>query len=281
MCRLILVVLLASVLVTKPSVTTAQTSTKFKPAVVAHRGASADAPENTLAAFRLAWEMDANAIEGDFRLTADDQVVALHDATLQRTAGRPEAITELTYEQVSTLDAGSWKDDAFRGETIPTLAEVLDIVPEGKTILVEIKTGPEIVPFLRPIIEQSGLEPEQVTFIAFDSEVIAACKQTMPEHKAYWISGFRRDPNGDGLIPTVDQLITTAKQCRADGLDLYAAGVRRPEFVEAIRAAGLELHVWTVNDEPTARRCIELGVDSITTDRPDWLRGLLEESDDQ
>ncbi len=103
--------------------------------VIAHRGASYDAPENTLAAFRLAWQQGADGIEGDFWLTADGEIVCLHDGDTVRTGDRKLSVGQSTLEQLRTVDVGISKGEKFRGERIPTLAEVLAIVPAGQTDL--------------------------------------------------------------------------------------------------------------------------------------------------
>ncbi len=253
--------------------------TRSGPEIVAHRGASADAPENTIAAFRLGFEQGADAIEGDFRLTQDGHVVAMHDLGLERTTGDRRTVAEVGLEEIRTLDAGSWgrwKDREFAGEAVPTLAEVLAIVPEGKRILIEIKDSPRIVGALVSTLESSGIGVDQVTVISFDAAVIDALKRTTPKWKALWLTSFKLE---DGSwTPSVDRIITTAKRIKADGVDVKAEPLVVDEgFVRAMRNAGMELHVWTVNDADVAKRMREVGVDSITTDRPAALRRALED----
>ena len=118
----------------------------FGQEIVAHRGASADAPENTLAAFKLAWEQGADAIEGDFYLSADHEIVCIHDKDTERTAPGQAVrkVSESTLDQLKQLDVGKWKGERFQGERIPTIEEVFAVIPKGKKILIEIKCGPEI-----------------------------------------------------------------------------------------------------------------------------------------
>ena len=122
--------------------------------LVAHRGTSHEAPENTVAAFRLAWEQGADAIEGDFYLSKDQQIVCIHDETTKRTSGEDRVVSECTLDELRRLDVGKWKHPRFEGERISTLAEVLRTVPDGKQIFIEIKCGPEIVPFLGPELKR-------------------------------------------------------------------------------------------------------------------------------
>lgn len=244
------------------------------PLIVAHRGASADAPENTLAAFQLGFEQGADAIEGDFRLTRDGRVVAVHDRDLARTTGDPRRVDEVTLEEMRSLDAGSWgswKDRGFEGASIPTLAEVLAIVPEGKGILIEIKDSPRIVERLVAVLEASGIGTDQVAVISFDPEVVASLKRSSPRWKALWLTSFRSE---DGAwTPSVEEIVSTARRIRADGVDVHAEpAVVDETFAKQIRDAGLELHTWTVNDAALAKRLVAIGVSSITTDRPGALR---------
>ena len=187
--------------------------------IVAHRGASHDAPENTLAAFRLAWERGAEAIEGDFHLTADGEVVCIHDTTARRTAGSERSVATSTLAELRTLEYGGWKGEAFRGEPIATLGEVLATVPPGKRILIELKAGPEIVEPTARVIAASGLAPAQIAIIAFDDDVIAAAKRRMPEIDAYWLTGFDRRGLFGPLEPTIDEVVATLDRIGADGLD--------------------------------------------------------------
>ncbi len=245
-----------------------------RPEVVGHRGASHDAPENTVAAAMLAWEQGADAVEVDVRLTADDRIVCLHDDTLRRTARVEGAVADLAFEKVRELDAGAWKDSAWKGERIPLLADVLRTVPEGKRIYVEIKCGPEIVPHLVGVLAETGTEPETVAIISFDEAVCIAVRKALPSHQVYLLSGFEQADDGN-VYPAIDELVETATRLGLDGLDLSRKGPITRESVRAIHDAGLFLAVYTVNDGAEARRLRDAGVDAITTDRPGHIAGAL------
>lgn len=245
--------------------------------IVAHRGASHDAPENTLAAFRLAWEQDADAIEGDFYLTQDREIVCIHDEKTKRTSGVELSVPASTLEELRRLDVGRWKDPKWQGERIPTLSEVLATVPEGKRIYIEIKCGPEIVPHLPPVLKRSGLKPEQTIVISFDEKVIEAVRTQIPEIKAHWLTGFKQNKLTKAYQPTVNSVLKTLQATRATGLDVQAnRDVVDSAFVKRLRDGKLEFHVWTVNEPQDAIYFQQLGVDSITTDRPGFLRQRLE-----
>lgn len=239
------------------------------PEIVAHRGASDDAPENTLAALELAWEQGADASEFDVRLTRDGRIVTIHDDSLARTAGLPLRIVRTDAAELRRHDVGTWKHPKFAAERIPFLSEMLAAVPAGKRVFIEIKSGPEIVPELVRVLEAAKLPPEQTAVIAFSAAVVDTVKKARPDLKVYWIVSLKRDP-----LP-VAELLTEAKRIAADGVDLSADDLLDAPYAAAIKQAGLELYVWTVNDAARARRMVEIGVDGITTDRPAALRKAL------
>lgn len=249
--------------------------------IVAHRGASFDAPENTLAAQRLAWRQGADAVETDIHLTKDRGVIVIHDATVKRTTGAPGAIAELTLAEVRRLDAGTWKAPQFAGEKLPLLAEQLAEIPAGKRIFVEIKIGPEIVPELKQVLAAARADERTVTVISFNYESLKAVRQQLPNLPTQYLVGFKApDPKAEPnpkakKQPTLAEVIAQAKAAKLTGLDLQHTWPLTKDDVARIRAAGLELHVWTVDDIAVAQRWIGLGVDSITTNRPAWLREQL------
>lgn len=122
-----------------------ETSRSARVEIIAHRGASFDAPENTLAAIELAWHQQADAVEIDVRLTADAEIVVIHDETTARHGGRDTPVCEESLTELRQIDVGRWKGSQWAGERIPTLAEVLETVPDGKRLFVEIKCRAEIV----------------------------------------------------------------------------------------------------------------------------------------
>jgi glycerophosphoryl diester phosphodiesterase len=241
--------------------------------IVAHRGASFDAPENTVAAIKLAWEQKADASEFDVFLSKDGKIVVTHDSNTMRICGVDRKVVDQTFLELRKLDVGKWKDARFAGERMPMLEEMLATVPAGKRVLIEVKCGPEIVPELDRVLKASGLKPVQTPVISFNADVVAAVKKARPDLKAYWIvtlSPKKARPR------TAEELINRAKEINADGLDLSAdAKVLTKEFGAKVKAAGLALYVWTVNDMELAKQMIAAGADSITTDRPAWLREQL------
>lgn len=240
--------------------------------IVGHRGASFDAPENTLASIALAWQQNAEAVEFDVHLTRDGKIVVIHDANTLRTAGVEMRVADATLQELRVLDVGKWKDARFVDEKIPTLDEALAIVPAGKRVFIEVKCGPEIVPELDRVLQASQLKPEQTCVISFGSDVIAATKKVRPDVPCYWVVNLYANVETN----TADALIATAKLIHAGGLDLSATpAVLNKAFGDAVKAAGLKLGVWTVDEVELAKQMIAAGVESITTNRPGWLREQL------
>ena len=251
--------------------------TENGPQIIAHRGASAQAPENTMAAFNEAWTQGADGIEGDFRLCGDGTIICMHDATLQRTAGDPRSVDSISSADLQSLEAGSWMSEHHRGEPIPELTTILQTVPSGGRVFIELKSGPAIIPALVSCLDANHLALDQVVVIAFNDDVIRGLKAARPEVRCLLLQSFKQ--RDGSWHPTVTELIGRAADCGADGLGVEArVEVVDAEFVQACHAAGLVLNVWTVDAPETARVLAECGVDTITTNRPALVRKALEAS---
>lgn len=240
-----------------------------EPLIVAHRGASRDAPENTIPAFQLAWEQGADAIEADFHLSKDGEIVCFHDADTERVAGTQLVVRQSTLAELKQLDVGATHGVAFNGTRIPTIAEVFATIPQGKKIFIEVKCGAEIIPTLLNEIDQSGLTQEQIVVISFNKQVIQQLKIKAPQYKASWLCSFKKQETGE-ITPALATVLKTLKQIQADGLSSNTA--LPASVIEAVSQQGYEWHVWTINDLKTARRMQALGVLSITTDVPGSMR---------
>lgn len=258
---------------------TAQQQEKEKlnlPELIGHRGASYLAPENTMASVQLAWQIDADAVEVDIYITADNQLVLMHDKTTERTGNRGKAVEEQTLEELKELEYGSWKGPQWEGEPIVTLDEILVTIPKGKRMVVETKSGPEIVEPMLEAIERSGHYPHQIVVITFNYEVASKIKKLKPQQQVLWLSSFRQDNESGEWSPTIEELVEKTLDANLDGLNLRFIGpAATADGVAKIREAGLGYFVWTVNDVEDAEKAIELGVDGITTDRPAWLKKQL------
>ncbi|MHC5028059.1 MAG: glycerophosphodiester phosphodiesterase family protein, partial [Planctomycetota bacterium] len=217
--------------------------------IVAHRGASEIAPENTLAAFELAWAAGADGIEGDFFQSRDGVIVAHHDRTTKRTSGVDRGVRDQTYAELAVLDVGRWKSSQYEGERIPTLYQVMRTVPPGGRIFIEIKDDVSIVePLARALETTTVIGRSQMTVIAFDAETLGVLHRRLRWLDTLWLTGFEQDAAG-AWTPGVEEVIATAHRIGANGVDVEAnASVVDQAFVDAVHAQGLELHIWTVND---------------------------------
>lgn len=247
----------------------------FAVEIVGHRGASYDAPENTLPSVKLGFEQGADAVEVDVYLSKDGKIVVSHDDNTKRVAGVDRKIVDQTAAEIAALDAGLWKGAQWKGTKIPLLSEVLDLVPPGKTLVIEIKCGSEILPQLVHVLDASG-KRDQTLLISFNYDVIRNAKKQLPDRPAYWLYGFSPREKKHYGVRGIGDLIRMAKDGGADGLDVNYTGPFDAAFVEDLENAGMKLYVYTVDDPKAAKRLERMGVAGITTNRPGWMREQLE-----
>ncbi|KAA0229489.1 glycerophosphodiester phosphodiesterase [candidate division KSB1 bacterium] len=228
-----------------------------------HRGASGHAPENTLAAIRLAMEMGAQMTEIDVQQTADDQLVLFHDDSLARTSSGRGLLWQKNLAELKMLDAGSWFNAQFAGEPLPTLAEAIALVRGKIKLNIEVKLhGHErnIAQLVVETIRREQFEQECIV-TSFGFEVADEIKRLAPELSVGYIFGPReyREEVFSGnveVLSTHHSLVDAA-------------------FVQKARAAGKEVHVWTVNEKPLMNKLLDLGVNAIITNYPDRLAEVL------
>lgn len=251
-------------------------SNSFATEIVAHRGASHDAPENTLSSFRLGYQQNADADDLDIHLTKDGKIVVIHDYDTERVAGVKKKVVDQTFDEIRALEFGKWGDWKDKGfaEKIPTLDEVLALIPDGKKLFIEIKCHEEILPALARSLNQAGKKPQQTPIITFHYEVAQAAKVKFPKVPVYWLVGWDKDKK-TRKYPDIDDLIKRTRAAKLDGLDLNSGFPIDKAFVAKVKAAGLGLYTWTVDDVAVAKKELEAGVDGITTNRPEWLRAEL------
>ena len=245
------------------------------PLIVAHRGASQYAPENTIPALKLAWKQGADAIEADFHLTKDKQIVCIHDKDTRKVSGKKLIVAESTLTELKQVDVGSHRGQKFKGTKIPTFAEVAATIPKEKKFYIEIKSTEEIIPYLLKEIKKTNLTEDQITFISFDKKILLNLKSQVPQYKTLWLSSFKYTVTGK-LTPSLDTVLRHLKIMKADGFSSSKKRINQA-FINGITTAGYEHHVWTVNDKATAKRFQRWGTKSITTDIPGEIRlGLIE-----
>jgi glycerophosphoryl diester phosphodiesterase len=235
---------------------------------VAHRGASRYAPENTLAAFRLALEQGTRAVECDARLTEDGQLVVIHDATIDRTTDGSGLVSALSLDAIRGLDAGRWFGAEFAGERVPLLEDVLALVRGRALIQVEIKNEP---------ISAGGIEARVVGALA-DAGMEGGALVMSFSHESIRIVRSLRSDLATGILHAARpaDLVGSARKAGATAVCLEWRSLDR-DVVAHARAAGLGLCVWTVDREAAFRRCQELGVDAVASNDPLLLLRLAGE----
>lgn len=234
---------------------------------VAHRGATGYAPENTIAAFDLAVEMKADYIEIDVQRSKDGELVLIHDTTVDRTTDGTGKVGDLTFEQLRSLDAGSWFGEQFAGEKIPTFDEILDRYHGKVGILVEMK-APELYP---------GIE-EQV------AEELKERNLDKPQNEKIIIQSFNFDSmkKMDKLLPKVPIGVLTSNRAHTtpEALQEFSTyadwfnpsyGIVTKELVNQVHSLGMQIGSWTVRSQEAADFLFEMGVDAIITDYPDYV----------
>lgn len=248
-----------------------------RPFIDAHRGASADAPENTLAAFRLAAKMGTDMVEADVQRTKDGKLVVVHDATLKRTTNAesvypersPWRVGDFTLAEIQRLDAGSWQSDTHKGEPVPTLAAVLaEVRDTGVALMLEAK-DPKLYPGIDEDIVAAlradpywrhATSPDRLLLVSFDWTFQRELHDRAPDFPV----GVIGTPSGSEL----DGLAKWADFVNPKHTDVDAALVRR------IHGLGMATAPWTVDEADDMQRMIDCGVDGITTNRPDVLRDV-------
>lgn len=236
--------------------------------IIAHRGASGEAPENTLAAFELAWQQQADGIEMDVHLSRDGRVMVHHDPDTRRCGGVALLIADTDSDRLRELDVGCWKAAEYGGQRMPYLEEVLATVPAGRRVLIEIKCGPEIVPALAEILNPAC--GTRITLISFRLDSLDACRSRLPAIPCCYIIEA-----GDADYDP--ELIELARARGYTGLDPEYRGIDAG-FAARVRAAGLELLTWTVNEPDWLARLRDWGLSGVTTDWPGRMRRALRES---
>jgi len=230
----------------------------FSPAIIAHRGDNAHAPENTLAAFRQAIEKKANGIELDVQLSADGKVVVIHDTTLDRTTNGQGKVGAQTFAELRKLDAGG-------GELIPALEEVLDILPEGMILNIELKgSDKRLAPAVTELVAKHGKQ-DQIVYSSFNPFLLQALKKTAPNARL----GLLLLPGFCGTF--VHLLFEPLLQPWSLHPQFKSI---TPGFIKKAKRHNRQILTYTVNQLKDVRRMIEIGVDGIITDDPEVITAL-------
>jgi glycerophosphoryl diester phosphodiesterase len=257
------------------------------PLIIGHRGASADAPENTLAALGRAMLDGADGVEFDVRLARDGVPVVIHDATLQRTALRPERVDALTSAELRRADAGTWFNrrfpalarDAYAAEGVPTLAEALALVgPRAAAVYVEMKCEavgdyPRLAREVVGAVRESGFA-DRCVVKSFEHEALREAKRLAPDLRAAALFDLKWSRPAISAREAVARTLA----CGAQEISLHRA-LLRPSIVEAARRHGLDTIIWTADTPAWLARAVKLGLRAVITNRPALLRAELKRVD--
>lgn len=239
------------------------------PRIIGHRGAKVNAPENTIASIRRAYEEGARWVEFDVKLTVDDVPILIHDATLERTTNGQGDVRDRTLDEIRRLDAGSWFGPAFAGERVPTLAETLDFMAaHGMGFNLEVKPCPgraretaEVA--LKMVKERWPSDCPAPIISSFSLDSLDAARKVAPDlPRGYLIEKLPVDWRENARTLDCAAIHPNSRHLSRDQ-------------VREIKAAGYALLVWTVNEVGRARDLLSWGVDSLITDAPgDIAAGL-------
>lgn len=229
--------------------------------IIAHRGSSSAAPENTIAAFDVAVEQGADYIELDVQMTMDQHVVVIHDDTVDRTTNGNGLVKSYTLDQLKKLDAGSWFDHQYTNERIPTLQEILERYSQRIGILIEIKHPKR----------QIGIEKAVARIInrfAYSRHIII---QSFDVHALQRIKAFAPSLR-TALIIKPDAFKLTKRKLTtyssfANGLNMKKTMINK-WWIDRIHSFGMEVFIWTVKDQKTADRIKKYPIDGVVTDNP-------------
>lgn len=239
----------------------------MKPLNIAHRGASGHAPENTMAAFRLASEQGADGIELDIHQTADGHLIVLHDYTPKRTSGDPHSVKALTLGQIKKLEVGAWWDPAYRGERVPTLDEVLEFAEDRIAIYIELKRGSSFYPNIeKRLLEIVHRHPAKTKTVisSFDLSALKTLRH-MDEEIPLGLLTRKTGPQ---------EILEDAAALKVQSLHLLTRRFSTAILRQA-HARGLSVYVYTVNRPSRMGHYLDMGVDGLFTNYPDRLSGFL------
>lgn len=236
-----------------------------KVTAIAHRGVSSYAPENTFAAFDLAVDMGIYDIELDVQFTSDSRIIVIHDETLDRTTDSTGLVSELTLDQIKLLDAGSWFDEKFSGEKIPTLDEVFDRYKAKLRFHIEIKSkeAEGLASRTCDLVRKYGLE-EKMTITSFWKQWLIESRNYAPEVATGWLAPLGYEAEWD------DAVIEEALQ---EGFTQICprASLVSPYLVRSLHDNGFNVRCWGVHNEELMTKVAESGADAMTINFPDKL----------
>lgn len=242
--------------------------------IIAHRGASQEAPENTIPAIHLAWQEKSDGVEIDVRLTTDGKIVLMHDANTARTGGVNMEVADQVWDAIRQLDVGKWKSPRFRLTTIPLFRDILKMLPGSRELWVEVKCGAEIIPALQKDLDVRRPMPDSLCLLGFSAHMMGDLKKHFPMYRAFWNVEARGKPGAPSPW-LAERMIEQAHKYGLNGLSVGLSDAVDEVFIQQVHAAGLELIVWVVDDEHAALRLARAGLKMLMTNKPAFIRHRL------
>lgn len=246
-----------------------QTKKPLKPLFISHRGESKDAPENTLAAYKLSQQRKADGFELDAILTLDrKEIFCFHDDNMKRCTGVEKKSREIqSWDEIKNFNAGAWKKKPeYVDEKIPTLIQALALARPESLIFIHAYFSTNALPRFKEIIaDLPQVTKDNVVVISFDGSIFKGVKEILPGCKTYLLSSMKMDKTTGTFKKTAQQLIEQAKKDGADGISVEGAKGLDATFFKTIQNAGLSTHVWTIDDFDVAKHFADMGVNSITS----------------
>ncbi len=252
-------------------------SLKAEIGIIAHRGASKSTPENTMAALKKAAKLGTPYIEIDVQLTRDGEVVLMHDKTLDRTTNGSGYVTRSSYKTLKRLDAGSWFSPVFKNERIPLLKEVLEWLPKGMTLIIEVKSDKTDSGIEKKIVDLIQIKQDQIWVKSFDKKVLKNFNKLSPTLPKVFVFVAH--------LKLFDLTIGTSLEWKDFFSDLKDLGVKYLEphsffltrsFAQEMLDKGFKIIAWGVNSKWRIEQMERRGVSFIETDSPGWAKTVIQ-----
>lgn len=241
--------------------------------IFGHRGGGLNTPENTLAAIKEGLLQGADGVEIDVRVTADNKIIAMHDITLYRTTGKKILTSKATANFIQSFDTKYMK-----GEKPPLLEEILEAVPKGKLLQIDIKSATKkITPYIIETINRGQKNIDEIMVLSSSFKTLSQIKNKIPKILTAWVC--RKRPIYRTTLPKPKPLIYNLKAFHVDAIDFDCRLRLNKKDIDILHISGIKTYSWTVNKTAKLALLKEMGVSGITTDHPKIMRDFLSKMD--
>ena len=247
----------------------------MKNLIIGHRGGSTRFPENTLEAVLDGWD-HVNKVEIDVRLSKDEKIVVIHDEDTFRTSGEKKNVSTSTLEELRNVNVGDYL--GLNDFKIRDLEEVFDAVPKYKKIIVEVKSGIEILPSLKNYLQKFNHLINQIEFISFNYDVVRGIKKINSNLTCLWLLDLDYYDNDDTAVKDVNEIKKLLIAGNLDGIDAYNGLISTSNFLKSFLDDNFVVYLWTINELESIKKIIQFNIDGITTDFPEKVLKELNHS---